>query len=459
LIELLRGVNLTRKNKMLIPIIIVLLVTVITMVLMILGKDNYKDVINKNVYVNGVAVGNMTKEQATGVLNEKFNKQFDDKKIQMTYENKSYSISFKALKAHYDVNNAVEEAFNYDKNSGIISNLLKNIGLKSSNQNISLRFLADTSIVDKEVKKISKKIDYKPKDAKISLVDKVFNITNDVNGLKVDSSELTKLIKAAVDPNSSDDAIEIPVTQVEAKVKADMLSKIDTPISSFTTSFRTSDAARSGNIRIAATAVDGAVILPGEIFSMNKEVGPRVASKGYQEAHVIINGTLTTGLAGGICQATTTLYNAALLANFEIVSRRGHGLHVGYVKPGLDATISGDYIDMKFRNTNKYPIYIHTIVRNGTVTATIYGSNEHPGQTVELESHVLEKLDPPAPEYVFDPTLKKGEKIVDVKSSEGMKSEAYRKVFQNGVLIKTELLSKDKYKAGRAKIRIGTRQN
>lgn len=450
---------MAKKNKMLIPIIIVLLVTVIAMVLMIFGKDNYKDVIDKNVYVNGVAVGTMTKAQAKDVLGKKFNEQFKDKKIHMTYEGKSFSISFKSLKAHYDIDTAVEEAFNYNKNGGLISNILRNMGINSSNHNINLKFVADTSIVGKTVKKISRKIDYEPIDAKISFVDNVFKVTNDVNGLKVDTNELSKLIKTEVVPYGEDNVIKIPVTVVEAKVKADMLAKINTQISTFTTSFRTSDAARSGNIKIAAEAVDGAVVLPGEIFSMNKEVGPRVASKGYQEAHVIINGTLTTGLAGGICQATTTIYNAALLANLQIISRRGHGLRVGYVKPGLDATISGDYIDMKFKNTNQYPLYIHTIVKNGTIRAVIYGANEHPGQTVKLESHVLEKINPQSPEYIYDSTLRKGEKIIDSKAVMGMKSISYRKVFQDGKLVKTELLSKDKYKAAREVIRVGTKIN
>lgn len=457
--RLIRGGNLAKKDKMLIPIIVVLSVTVIAMILMIFGRNNYADVIEKGVSVNGVNVGKMTKTQAIGVLNNRFSDQLKGRKVKMTYENDIYSISFKALKAHYDINEAVDEAYNYDKNNGIIGNLLINAGLKSTVHNVDLKFTADTSIVEKVVKKISKEIDYAPVDAKIAYVNGNFNITNEKSGLAVDKKKLSDLIMADITPYGADNPIQIPVQEVEAKIKAEALSSINTELSSFTTSFRTSDAARSGNIRIAAGAVDGTVVMPGEIFSMNNAVGPRVASKGYKEAHVIINGELTTGMAGGICQATSTIYNAALLADFPIINRRGHALRVAYVKPSLDATISGDYIDMKFKNNNKYPILIHTIVKDGTVTAKIFGANEHPGLHVVLESQVLEKLDPPAPEYVYDPTLPKGEKVVDSKPIEGMKSVAYRKVYQDGKLISTEILSKDKYKPAREKIRVGTKEN
>lgn len=448
-----------KKTNVLLPIAIVLFITAVTMVLMMFGRNNYSNVINKGVSVNNVDIGGMTRDAATTLLNKRFNSQFNDKKIKMKYEDRSFSIDFKNLKAHFDVNTAVADAYNYAKNDGMLENILKNIGIHKSKYSVQLKFLADTSIVDRVVKKIARKIDYKPTDGTIKLVGSSFVITNDSTGRKVNQDKLTAMIKTSVKPDKNDHVIEIPVAIVEAHIKADMLSRVNTVISTFTTHFRTSDAARSGNIKIAATAVDGALVMPGEIFSMNKAVGPRIAAKGYQEAHVIINGELTTGMAGGICQATTTIYNAALLANFDIVERRGHGLRVAYVKPGLDATISGDYIDMKFKNTNKYPVYVHTIIGNGAVTAEIYGANEHPGQTVQLDSTVLEKIDPPKPEYIYDPTLKAGGHVVDAKPIEGMKSISYRKVFENGKLVKTEVLSKDKYRAARAKIRVGTKKS
>ncbi|WDU83785.1 VanW family protein [Caloramator sp. Dgby_cultured_2] len=168
---------------------------------------------------------------------------------------------------------------------------------------------------------------------------------------------------------------------------------------------------------------------------MNKVLGPRVASKGYKEAPVIINGTLVPGLAGGICQVTTTVYNAALLANFDIIERRPHGLKVSYVPPGRDATISGTSIDFKFKNTSNAPIYIKAWVSNSYVNVIFYGANENPNIKIVIESEIIERI-PTTTEYIKDPTLPEGQKIVEAKPIDGVKSVTYRKIYKDGILIK-----------------------
>ena len=454
---------MTRKQdkqnniKMIFPILIVLIVTAITIVFMLNIDNGNKDKINKGVYINGIAFEGMSNNEAKSILDEKFNGKLKKKVIKMSHKSTIFSIEFKALKAHYDVDSAVNKAFKYGKDGNIFSRTLKNLGVNITNHNINLEFVADTSIVNTVVRKISNKINIMPIDAKILLVKNEFKTTPQKKGIEVDKKRLVELIKSAVKPDENDKVIEIPLLNVDARVKQEMLSKINTEISSYTTFYRTSDAARSGNIRIASEAIDGVLVLPGENFSMNKEVGPRVASKGYKEAHVIVNGELVPGMAGGICQATTTTYNAALLADLQIVQRRGHALKVGYVKAGRDATISGDYIDLKFKNTNKYPIFIHTIIRNGAITVKIYGADEHPGQKVEITSQVLGQIPPLSPIYINDPTLKIGIEKLETKPNNGLKSIAYRKVYLNGKLVKSETLSKDKYNATRAKILIGTK--
>ncbi|WDC84585.1 VanW family protein [Caloramator sp. mosi_1] len=133
--------------------------------------------------------------------------------------------------------------------------------------------------------------------------------------------------------------------------------------------------------------------MPGDVFSMLKVLGPRNASQGYKEAPVIINGKLEPGLAGGICQVSTTMYNAALLGNFEIVKRKAHGLAVAYVAPGRDATIAGDSIDFQFKNNYNNPIYIEAVVETSTITVNIYGANEREGQYVEIVSEVYQRTE------------------------------------------------------------------
>ncbi|WP_168190172.1 VanW family protein [Caloramator sp. E03] len=442
--------------KIIIP---VLLLMIISAVFGIILSDTVsaQERIYEGISVNGVNVGGMTKEEAKKVIEEKFNKEIKNKKINIYYENNKFVIDYKTLKAHYDVDKAVDEAFKYGKDGNIIEKTIKRYKLKNDNYDIKLQFVADTSVISKEIKTISKKINTDPIDAKITLTTSGFKVTPDKNGKKVDEKKLEDLIKASIKPTGGQENINVPVNIVEANIKAEMLSKIDTKISSFTTKFNLGDVNRSGNIKVASSYVNGAVVMPGEVFSMNKTLGPRSEAKGYKEAPVIINGTHVPGLAGGICQVTTTVYNAALLANFPILERRPHQLRVGYVPAGRDATISGDVIDMKFKNTNKYPIYIKSTVNGGSITVTIYGANEHPGQTVQITSEILEKI-PAETEYVNDPTLVKGQTIVEEKPTDGMKSITYRKVYQNGKLVKSEIISKDYYKPGKGKVRVGTKE-
>lgn len=444
-----------RRLKFAIPVL--LLIAIFLSLGIIFGNTaSAYGTIFEGIYVNGIHVGGMSKEEAKKLLEDKFNNELKNKKIIIQYEDNKFFIDYKTLKAHYDVDGAVNAAYEYGKEGNIFERTIRRLSLKNKNYEIKMEFVADTSVVNKEVKMIAQKINLQPVDAKIALVGGKFNITPDKNGKKVDEKKLEDLIKAAVKPGGTEENIEVPVIVVEAKIKADMLSKIDTKISSFSTAFKLSDVNRAGNIRIAASYVNGTIVMPGEIYSMNKTLGPRVASKGYKEAPVIINGTHVPGLAGGICQVTTTVYNAALLANFEIIQRRPHQLKVGYVPAGRDATISGDAIDMKFKNTNKYPIYIHAVVVGGNVKVTIYGANEHPGQTVQIVSEVYERI-PADTEYINDPALEMGQKVVEEKPTEGMKSRTYRKVFQNGKIVKNELISKDYYKPGKGRVRVGAK--
>ncbi|CCJ34459.1 VanW family protein [Caloramator australicus] len=410
----------------------------------------------KGIYINNENVGEMTKEEAIGLLDEKFNKPLQEKTIKFTYQDRIFKTTFKDLNVRYNIEEAVDKALLIGKEGNIFRQTIERIKLLNSSVNITLDLSYDKTNIDKIVQKISREINKPFKDATIKLVGQNFVITKEENGIKVDEENLKSLIVDAIQ-NKENKEIHIPTLKVEAKIKSSDLEKIKEKISVFSTKFNPSDVNRTGNLKIAAQSLDGTVLMPGEIFSMNKVLGPRVASKGYKEAPVIINGTLVPGLAGGICQVTTTVYNAALLANFDIIERRPHGLKVSYVPPGRDATISGTSIDFKFKNTSNAPIYIKAWVSNSYVNVIFYGANENPNIKVVIESEIIERI-PTTTEYIKDPTLPEGQKIVEAKPIDGVKSVTYRKIYKDGILIKKELLSKDYYKPAKGKVRIGTKK-
>lgn len=443
------------KLKILIPTgIVVILLLAFGAVSMAVAADDGK--ILNGVYINKTSVGGMTKDEAGKLISEKYNQNVQNKKITIVYKSKKYSIDYKDLKAGYNINETVDKAYNYGKNGNVFTKFYTKLKLRQDPFNFDMSFSADTSTLNSFVKKVSKDVNIEPKDAKISFNGSNFTVTPGEEGLKVNEAKLEESLKASVRQDIVDEKVEVPVEKSEPKVSEAALKKVDTKISSFTTSFKPSDVNRTGNLRIASEAIDGKVLMPGEIFSMNKALGPRVASKGYTEAPIIIKNTVVPSLAGGICQVTTTVYNAALYANFQIVERRNHGLLVSYVGAGRDATISGDAIDMKFKNTNSSPVYIQAVMGKITLTVNFYSANEHPNQKVVISAEVTERIAPKT-EYINDPTLKAGEKVVDQKPISGAKSQTYRKVYENGVLVKTELLSKDSYNKADGKIRVGTK--
>lgn len=416
-----------------------------------IASENY---VYEGIYINDIDVGGMTKEEAAKVLHERFSLPIQNKNIKLMYNDKSYTLSFKELNAKYNIDESVAKAFNYGKDGNLFNKTMNRKKIKKENYKIQLGFSYDFNKANELVKNISSDINANGKDASITYDNGKFKVSNDVSGLKVNEEKLKDLIKKEIEPNSKVDKIDIPVDIVEARIKSEMLSKINNKISTFTTYYKASDVDRTENLRIACSAINGVLLMPGETFSMNKALGPRLAEKGYKEAPVIVENKVIPGLAGGICQVTTTVYNAALLANLPIVQRSQHGLVVSYTGPGRDATISGNEIDMKFKNSNKYPIYIQSYLNNGGVVVNLFGADEHPGQSVEIVTEIYERVKADV-EYIDDNTLENGSTVVEQRPIEGIKSKTYKKIYQDGNLVRTDLVSNDYYKPVKGKIRVG----
>lgn len=415
------------------------------------SKDIYK-----GIYISDIDVGGMSKEEAKGILEESFNKKLSNGKIVLKYGDNIFDIKYTDIGLHYDTESAVDEAFDYGKKGNIINRTVSRWKLEDSIHKIALNLVYDKKALEGLVGEIVLKINKQPVDAKISFDGIKFSVSADRYGEKVDEDKLKKTIAMKLETPFESSTIEITVDKVDARVTFDMLSKIKTKISSFSTRFNPKDENRTENLRIASRILDGTVVLSGEVFSMNKVLGPRDKSKGYKDAPIIVKNTLVPGLAGGICQTTTTVYNAALLSNFEILERKQHGTLVSYVGAGRDAAIYGNSIDLKFKNTNSSPIYIEAIMKKSEFIVNFYGLNEHPGQKVEITTDVYERI-PSKIEYVYDNTLEKGKRITEIIPISGLKSKTYKSVYVNGRLVSKKLLSSDYYKVINGKIRVGTK--
>src|SRR5204862_1627658 len=165
------------------------------------------------------------------------------------------------------------------------------------------------------------------------------------------------------------------------------------------------------NVQLVSHLVDGHIIAPGATFSFNQTTGDRSADKGFREAPVIINGELQTGLGGGVCQVSTTVFNAAYEAGLPIVSRTNHALYISHYPQGRDATVNYPDTDLKFTNDTGHWLLLRTWVGSSSLTVALYGTPEH--RNVVSETAPLVVSGPVPTKKVPDPSLLAGQKVVD----------------------------------------------
>ncbi len=218
----------------------------------------------------------------------------------------------------------------------------------------------------------------------------------------------------------------------------------------FYTSYTTSTDERKHNIALAAKSIDGAFVDVGGEFSFNYTVGARTEKRGYKSAKIIVNGKFVDGVGGGVCQVSTTLYNAVLLADLQILEFHPHSLPVSYVAPSFDAMVNSGSADLRFKNNTDNPVIIHAVADGTKLTVKIIGEP----MTVRLvrKSMVIEKVSPPEPEIITDekgeyPELYQGERLTLCYGKDGVKSEGYIVAYKGDKEIYSKRVRKDYYKA------------
>lgn len=226
-------------------------------------------------------------------------------------------------------------------------------------------------------------------------------------------------------------------------------------LATFSTNYNAGNANRTTNLKLAANKINGTVLLPNEEFSYNKVVGERTIKAGYKMAATYSNGAVVDGLGGGICQISSTLYDAVVMANLKITTRRNHQFVTSYLPAGKDATVVWGSQDFKFVNSRKYPIRITATVQNGVATIQVWGIKEEVEYDISIETKKIATIEPTI-QYISDPSLPAGQQKVVQAGSNGRKVEAYKVTKLNGQVVSTTLLSKDTYNAMKRIVRVGT---
>lgn len=333
-------------------------------------KENEKK-IHSNITIQNIDVGKLTEKQAINKLRSTY----PLKDFNITYNKEKWTIKPESIDLNYHIEEMVKEAFNYTRSSSTMENIKRKSKLNLKKEhNIKLKATYDEIKLSKKLEVICNKINVDAVDAtfRVELTGEL-KTTKSKEGREVDLSRLKEDIYDMINKKKIED-INLPVITLYPKVSTRQVKSINSVLGEFSTSFNNSTS-RGSNIHVAGQQTSDILLMPGDTFSYNKCTGARNWVNGYKSAPVIVGGKVTNGEGGGVCQVSTTIYNAALMSGLTIDEVHNHSLPSRYVQRGRDATVSYGYTDLKFTNPFTNPIYIKNIVGNGAITSKIYGSN------------------------------------------------------------------------------------
>ncbi len=442
----------------------------------------------KGIYIMGIDVGGLSKEEAYETLDNYLRSQIPEE-IKVNHGDFETSISTDSISLKFDLHAAIDTAYQIGRSGNILQNNIVILTSKFSPISIQPVMSLDESSLTKSLEDISTKLPdtivessyyiegsnlvlTKGKPGHVVDVEKMISyIKEQIQNLQINGTSLsliTKIVKPeplnidaihdelykepknasftqnpySIYPseNGVDFAISleqakallaeekeeysIPLTVLVPAFTTNMIGREAFPdlLSEFSTKYQVSNRDRTTNLMLAAGKINGTVLMPGEVFSYNRVVGERTIAAGYKEAPIYVSGEVVDGLGGGICQITSTLYNAVVYANLDIVQRSNHQFVPSYVTASRDATVVYGAIDFQFKNNRNYPIKITCSVGNGIANFKIYGLKTDQEYEVQIASRITSQ------------------------TATSIHSEAYKILKQNGQVVSQTLLSRDTYK-------------
>ena len=500
-----------KRKKILISIFIIMCAMLLfSTIFAIINSMNNR--IISGIYLQGIDISGMTKEQAE----TKFKELIDtvlQKKIVLKYGEIENIINLSDLGVSYQIDEAINEACNLGRTSNIFKNNWDIVQTKLLKKNITIKINYDEETLNSKIDAMLKLLPGTVQEYSYYIDNENLIIINGKPGITIEREKLKNIIYAEIQELKSDTTIvNIPVINKEPdkidleKIHSEIYKEaqdayitqepltvhpnvngIDFAISmedakklleedkeeysiplkitiadktvndlgedafpnvlgTFTTRYDASNKNRSNNISLASEKIDGTVIMPGETFSYNQTVGKRTIDAGYKEAGAYAGGKVVQEVGGGICQVSSTLYNAVLYANLEIVDRSNHYFETSYVDPGRDATVSWGSVDFKFKNNRKYPIKIEAISKNGVTKMSIKGIKEEKEYEVIIQSKVTSIIQKNV-KYKEDNSLDSSVEQVEQEGHNGCTSKTYKILKLNGAIVSTEEISADYYHA------------
>lgn len=418
-----------------------------------------EDTILKGVMIDQVDVSGMTKSEALKAL-DAYEERLGERTLTLGIGDEKVEAKLSDLGISCANEDVVEEALGIGRIGNVVKRYKDQKDLQHSGKVFGLNWQVDEARVRTFVEEQCTQFDREAENASLSRANGQFNFVAGKQGLVLDVNSSVRVIMDYFEngwtTDKEEEVVELKTKITEPEGNAEQLANVKDLLGSFTTSFSSSNAKRSMNVNSGAEHINGTVLYPGEAFSTYETVSPFTEENGYAMAGSYLNGEVVDSMGGGICQVSTTLYNAVLRAELEVTERSPHSMTVHYVELSEDAAIAGTYKDFKFVNSTAYPIYIEGFTTSDKkITFNIYGKETRdPNRTISFESVTVSKIGGGTilRENGAQPI---GYKTAS-KGSVGYVAELYKVVKVNGVETERTKVNKSTYKGSDRVVTYGT---
>lgn len=417
--------------------------------------------IDASITIDGAKVGGMSYENAWKVIKE-MRANLEDYPITLKMDNQTGYVSWNKIGVTFsEQDDVVGRAVSFGHEPTLIMRYKSKVDVKLDGSNIRSELVINEEVMKDYLTNEYHDIDTPYKNPTITEEGGSFRITEGESGIGINPSvTATKLLSAIKEKGFSKNLIvETESMVVDPDYTADDLKVIKDKLGTYTTSVG-GTAARVSNVRLAASRINGMVLMPGKQASVSETILARTEANGYQKApQYTDNGGTEDGYGGGVCQVSTTLYNALLLAEIKVNERANHSMTVSYAPVSMDAAISENVLDLKFTNNLENPIYIKAVYSGGQLTFTIYGVEYRPSnRKIEYKSEELERkvIDD---KITYDPTLPDTYESRTGAKHDAVKAQMRKIVYIDGVVQSDEIIHKDSYEGSGYTIVKGTKKS
>lgn len=423
------------------------------------AAEDSDEVVKEGVKIDSVNVGDMTEKEVKKAVKSHVKKKTNIK-VQLRINKDKITTTLKDLGYKWENRELVEQVMEVGKQGNVIKRYKDSVDLKKNGKTFELKMGIDQKKMKAKLEELCKAFNVDAKNASLEATGHGFKIIAEKEGCEVDYettvNQLVSYIEKQWDKKS---AIQLESTTKITKPKyttKDCKKVSNTPMGSYTTQFTAGVVNRNANIRNGAEKLNGNVVYPGERFSCNEHLVPWTEDNGWKPAGTYSEGSVVDSLGGGICQVSSTLYNALLNAEIKVVERYPHSMAVSYVPLSADAALAGDYKDLVFENNTDAPIYVQGVYTEGAITFNIYGHDTRKkGHSVEYVSKTTKTI-PIKTATKKDPTLPAGTKKV-TPGHVGYVAELYKITYENGKQVSKELVHTSTYAMAPTTTLVGTK--